>query len=172
VLADGRIVGVKPDALEHPQRGWIPPGQFIPVRRLPPDSIRSGIRARGELPTDPWSGARPGSPSCGSQCNVSRSSSAVPVSRRPSEAACAHQSSSRRNLELELTESVLVESRDQTVAVLKALKELGVPDRRGRLRDGLFELELSVRCRSDCLERPLVRKQGARTRARRGDHAR
>src|SRR5439155_2852049 len=48
----------------------------------------------------------------------------------------------------------------------------GRADRRGRLRDGLFELELSLAA-ADRLpqDRPLVRKQGPRTRARRGDHA-
>jgi len=70
VLADGRIVGV--EALmrwNHPQRGWIPPGQFIPIAE---DSEL--IHPLGEFALAEScrqirsaSGARPGSPSCGSR---------------------------------------------------------------------------------------------------------
>jgi len=62
----------------------------------------------------------------------------------PSSAPCARLASSPRNLELELTEGVLVESRDRTVAVLHGLKELGVQIAVDDFGNRLFEPELPL----------------------------
>jgi EAL domain-containing protein (putative c-di-GMP-specific phosphodiesterase class I) len=57
-----------------------------------------------------------------------------------------------RNLELELTEGVLVESRDRTVAVLHGLKELGVQIAVDDFGTGYSSLSYLSRLPIDCLK--------------------
>jgi len=95
----------------HPQRGWIPPGQFIPVAEdshlIHPlgqfalaESCRQ-IRVWGEA----------GFAELRLAVNVSAQQFRSPGFAQAVEAALRASKLEPRNLELELTESVLVESR-------------------------------------------------------------
>ncbi len=153
VLANGRIVGV--EALmrwNHPQRGWIPPGQFIPIAEdsdlIHPlgefalaESCRQ-IRVWGEA----------GLAELRLAVNVSAQQFRSPGFAQAVEGALHASKLEPRNLELELTEGVLVESRDRTVAVLNALKELGVQIAVDDFGTGYSSLSYLSRLPIDCLK--------------------
>jgi EAL domain-containing protein (putative c-di-GMP-specific phosphodiesterase class I) len=153
VLADGRIVGV--EALmrwNHPQRGWIPPGQFIPIAEdsdlIHPlgefalaESCRQ-IRVWGEA----------GLAELRLAVNVSAHQFRSPGFAQAVEGALRASKLEPRNLELELTEGVLVESRNRTVAVLNALKELGVQIAVDDFGTGYSSLSYLSRLPIDCLK--------------------
>jgi len=153
VLANGRIVGV--EALmrwNHRQRGWIPPGQFIPVAEdsdlIHPlgefalaESCRQ-IRVWGDAAL---TGLR-------LAVNVSAQQFRSPGFVRAVERALRAASLEPRNLELELTEGVLVESRERTVAVLDGLKELGVQIAVDDFGTGYSNLSYLSRLPIDCLK--------------------
>src|SRR5213082_1264850 len=127
VLADGRIVGV--EALmrwNHAQRGSISPGQFIPVAEDSDLIHPLGAFALAESCRQirVWGDA--GSAELRLAVNVSARQFRSPGFVNTVERALRASGLAPRNLELELTEGVLVESRDRTVTVLKGLKELGV----------------------------------------------
>jgi diguanylate cyclase (GGDEF)-like protein/PAS domain S-box-containing protein len=153
VLADGRIVGV--EALmrwNHAQRGWIPPGQFVPVAE---DSEL--IHPLGEFAlaescrqSRVWGGA--GSAERRLAVNVSARQFRNPGFVNAVEHALRASGLEPRNLELELTEGVLVESRDRTVAVLKGLKELGVQIAVDDFGMGYSSLSYLSRLPIDCLK--------------------
>ncbi len=153
VLADGRIVGV--EALmrwNHPQRGWIPPGQFIPVAEdsdlIHPlgefalaESCRQ-IRVWGEA----------GLAALRLAVNVSAQQFRSPGFVQAVERALRASNLEPHNLELELTEGVLVESRDRTVAVLTDLKGLGVQIAVDDFGTGYSNLSYLSRLAIDCLK--------------------
>jgi diguanylate cyclase (GGDEF)-like protein/PAS domain S-box-containing protein len=153
VLADGRIVGV--EALmrwNHLARGWIPPGQFIPVAE---DSDL--IRPLGEFALAEscrqirvWSDA--GFGPLRLAVNVSAQQFRSPGFVEAVERALRATRLESRNLELELTESVLVESREQTVAILKRVKELGVQIAVDDFGTGYSSLSYLSRLPIDCLK--------------------
>jgi len=153
VLANGRIVGV--EALmrwNHPQRGWIPPGQFVPIAEdsdlIHPlgefalaESCRQ-IRAWGDAALAQLRLA----------VNVSAQQFRSPGFVNAVERALRAASLEPRSLELELTEGVLVESRDRTVAVLHGLKELGVQIAVDDFGTGYSSLSYLSRLPIDCLK--------------------
>ncbi|TMH80930.1 MAG: EAL domain-containing protein [Betaproteobacteria bacterium] len=153
VLANGRIVGV--EALmrwNHPQRGWIPPGQFVPIAEdsdlIHPlgefalaESCRQ-IRAWGDAALAELRLA----------VNVSAQQFRSPGFVNAVERALRAASLEPRSLELELTEGVLVESRDRTVAVLHGLKELGVQIAVDDFGTGYSSLSYLSRLPIDCLK--------------------
>jgi EAL domain-containing protein (putative c-di-GMP-specific phosphodiesterase class I) len=153
VLADGRIAGV--EALmrwNHPQRGWIPPGQFIPIAE---DSDL--IHPLGEFALEEscrqirvWGEA--GLAELRLAVNVSAQQFRSPGFAQAVEGALRASKLEPRNLELELTEGVLVESRDRTVAVLNALKELGVQIAVDDFGTGYSSLSYLSRLPIDCLK--------------------
>ena len=153
VLADGRIVGVEGlMRWNHAQRGWIPPGQFVPVAEdsdlIHPlgefalaESCRQ-IRVWGEA----------GSAELRLAVNVSAQQFRSPGFVNAVERALRASRLEPRNLELELTEGVLVESRDRTVAVLNRLKELGVQIAVDDFGTGYSSLSYLSRLPIDCLK--------------------
>jgi diguanylate cyclase (GGDEF)-like protein len=126
-LGSGRICGI--EALmrwRHPQRGWIPPGQFIPIAEesdliqpLGDWALMEGCRQ-----TAAWD--RAGHGLLRVAINVSalqfRGAGFVESVTR---ALHAHQLDPGR-LELELTESVLIDDRNEAISILGRLKKLGV----------------------------------------------
>src|SRR5882762_5129971 len=153
VLANGRIVGV--EALmrwNHQQRGWIPPGQFIPVAE---DSDL--IHPLGEFALAEtcrqirvWGDAALAELRLA--VNVSARQFRSPGFAQAVEGALRASKLEPRNLELELTEGVLVESRDRAVAVLDALKELGVQIAVDDFGTGYSSLSYLSRLPIDCLK--------------------
>jgi diguanylate cyclase (GGDEF)-like protein len=153
VLADGSIVGV--EALmrwNHRQRGWIPPGQFIPVAE---DSDL--IHPLGEFAlsescrqTQLWSAA--GFGPLRVAVNVSARQFRDPRFVEVVERALEESKFEPGNLDLELTESVLVEGRDQTLAILARLKELGVQISVDDFGTGYSSLSYLSRLPIDCLK--------------------
>jgi len=153
VLATGRVVGV--EALmrwNHPQLGWIPPARFIPVAEdsdlIHPlgefalaESCRQ-IRVWGEA----------GLAVLRLAVNVSAQQFRSPGFVQAVERALRASQLEPRNLELELTEGVLVESRDRTVAILDSLKELGVQIAVDDFGTGYSSLSYLSRLPIDCLK--------------------
>jgi diguanylate cyclase (GGDEF)-like protein len=153
VLADGRIVGV--EALtrwHHQRRGWVPPGEFIPVAE---DSEL--IQPLGEFALAEscrqsriWSGA--GFGPLRLAVNVSARQFRDPRFVEAVERALLASGLEPGNLELELTESVLVEKRDHTIRVLTRLKELGVQIAVDDFGTGYSSLSYLSRLPIDCLK--------------------
>jgi diguanylate cyclase (GGDEF)-like protein/PAS domain S-box-containing protein len=153
VLADGRIVGV--EALlrwNHRQRGWIPPVQFIPVAE---DSDL--IQPLGEFAlaescrqTRIWSesGFAPLRLAVNVSARQFRNARFVEAVER----ALRESSLEPGNLDLELTEGSLVEGRDQTLAILARLKELGVQIAVDDFGTGYSSLSYLSRLPIDCLK--------------------
>ncbi|TMG78161.1 MAG: EAL domain-containing protein [Betaproteobacteria bacterium] len=153
VLADGRIVGV--EALmrwNHRGRGWIPPGQFIPIAEdsdlihpLGEFALTEGCRR-----IRAWSDA--GFASLRLAVNVSaqqfRSPGFVEAVGRALRAAELEPAL----LELELTEGVLVENREEAADILKRLKTLGVQIAVDDFGTGYSSLSYLSRLPIDCLK--------------------
>jgi diguanylate cyclase (GGDEF)-like protein/PAS domain S-box-containing protein len=153
VLANGRIVGV--EALmrwNHPGRGWIPPGQFVPVAE---DSdlihpLGEFALAEGCRQIRVWGEA--GLASLRLAVNVSAQQFRTPGFVEAVERALRVSKIEPHNLELELTEGVLVESRDRTVAILNSLKGLGVQIAVDDFGTGYSSLSYLSRLPIDCLK--------------------
>ncbi len=153
VLANGRIVGV--EALmrwNHRGRGWIPPGQFIPIAEdsdlihpLGEFALTEGCRR-----IRAWSDA--GFASLRLAVNVSaqqfRSAGFVEAVGRALRSADLEPAC----LELELTESVLVENREEAADILKRLKALGVQIAVDDFGTGYSSLSYLSRLPIDCLK--------------------
>ncbi|HYT86766.1 MAG TPA: EAL domain-containing protein [Burkholderiales bacterium] len=153
VLANGRIVGV--EALmrwNHRGRGWIPPGQFIPIAEdsdlihpLGEFALTEGCRR-----IRAWSDA--GFASLRLAVNVSaqqfRSAGFVEAVGRALRSAELEPAC----LELELTESVLVENREEAADILKRLKALGVQIAVDDFGTGYSSLSYLSRLPIDCLK--------------------
>src|SRR6266571_316254 len=153
VLANRRIVGV--EALmrwNHRGRGWISPGQFIPIAE---DSdlihpLGEFALAEGCRRIRAWNDA--GFASLRLAVNVSaqqfRSAGFVEAVGRALRAAELEPAC----LELELTESVLVENREEAADILKRLKALGVQIAVDDFGTGYSSLSYLSRLPIDCLK--------------------
>ncbi len=152
-LSDGRIVGV--EALirwQHRERGWIPPVQFIPVAEdcdlihpLGEFALVEGCRQVGV-----WDKA--GLAELRLAVNVSaqqfRSSGFVEAVTR----ALRTTDLEPHRLELELTESVLVDNREDAILILKRLKALGVQIAVDDFGTGYSSLSYLSQLPIDCLK--------------------
>src|SRR6267378_3240994 len=152
-LSDGGIVGV--EALirwQHRERGWIPPVQFIPVAEdcdlihpLGEFALVQGCRQVGL-----WDKA--GLAELRLAVNVSaqqfRSSGFVEAVTR----ALRTTDLEPYRLELELTESVLVDNREEAILILKRLKALGVQIAVDDFGTGYSSLSYLSQLPIDCLK--------------------
>jgi diguanylate cyclase (GGDEF)-like protein/PAS domain S-box-containing protein len=123
-LAGGRVLAV--EALmrwTHPQRGPVPPGQFIPIAEQSDLIVSLGEWALQESCRQL---ARWNNPALRMAVNVSPRQFRSPgFVEAVAKALGAHGIPGER-LELELTEGVLIEDREQAVAILERLKRTGV----------------------------------------------
>ncbi|MDS4069818.1 MAG: EAL domain-containing protein, partial [Candidatus Competibacter sp.] len=126
-LADGALVGA--EALvrwQHPERGLIPPGQFVPVAEASDLIVALGDWMLAEVCRQLAAWRRTGRPPLTVAINL-----AARHFRRPELAdrirglLAAHDLPARA-LELELTESTLLEAGPRTADTLRALERLGV----------------------------------------------
>ena len=160
-LASGRIVGV--EALvrwPHRDRGWISPAQFIPVAE---DSnlihpLGEFVLAQGCRQLKAWD--RAGLPPLRVAINVSARQFGSAGFVRSVAGALRVAALDPGRVQLELTQGVLLESPDRSIAVLKQLKAIGVKiaiDDFGADRPSLTELR---RLPIDCLkiDRPFVQR--------------
>jgi len=151
-LDGSKVIGV--EALmrwKHPERGWIPPGTFIPIAEHSDLIFGLGdwalATACGQLRD--W-----GMPaeSIRLAVNVSprqfRSSGFTEVVGRVLRASGVDPS----RLELELTESVLIQDQDEGVKILKRLKDVGVQIAIDDFGTGYSSLSYLSRLPIDCLK--------------------
>jgi diguanylate cyclase (GGDEF)-like protein len=126
-LTDGALLGIEALARwEHPERGIVPPGEFIPVAEM------SGLI----LPIGRWmlmeacaeamrlgdrEGRRPRV-----SVNVSARQVADPGLVTDVELALARSGLAPEQLQLELTESILIQDLDAGLVLVERLKDLGV----------------------------------------------
>jgi Amt family ammonium transporter len=125
-LADGRVEGA--EALvrwQHPERGLVPPGEFIPlaeelglIRPLGRWVLAEACRAAAA-----WRAA--GTPLVVS-VNLAAPQLQQPDLAGEVAAVLADSGLPARLLQLEITEGMLVDNADATLAALRALKDLGV----------------------------------------------
>ena len=126
-IADGRIAGV--EALmrwRHPERGPVSPAQFIPLAEqsglicaLGEWSLREGCRQLAA-----WDSA--GLPAIRLAVNVSARQFREPGFVEMVQRAVREHRLDPARIELEITEGVLIEDREQAIAILNGLKKLGV----------------------------------------------
>ncbi len=153
VLANGRIVGV--EALmrwNHRGRGWISPGQFIPIAEdsdlihpLGEFALTEGCRR-----IRAWNDA--GFASLRLAVNVSAQQFRSPGFVEAVGRALRASELEPALLELELTESVLVENREEAADILKRLKALGVQIAVDDFGTGYSSLSYLSRLPIDCLK--------------------
>ena len=152
-IASGRIRGV--EALmrwRHAERGWIPPGQFIPVAEeshlIQP--LGDWALAEGCRQLAAWDRAGHNDLQVG--INVSavqfRSAGFVEAVTR----ALRAQEIDPSRLELELTESELIDDREVAISVLGSLKKLGVRISVDDFGTGYSSLNYLSRLPVDCLK--------------------
>jgi diguanylate cyclase (GGDEF)-like protein/PAS domain S-box-containing protein len=123
-LASGRVIAV--EALmrwTHPQRGPVSPGQFIPIAEqsdlivsLGEWALHEGCRQLAAWPD----------PDLRMAINVSPRQFRSPGFAESVAKALRASGIEGRRLELELTEGVLIEDREQAVSILEQLKRTGV----------------------------------------------
>jgi diguanylate cyclase (GGDEF)-like protein/PAS domain S-box-containing protein len=153
VLANSRIVGV--EALmrwNHRGRGWISPGQFIPIAEdsdlihpLGEFALTEGCRR-----ISAWNDA--GFASLRLAVNVSAQQFQSPGFVEAVGRALRASEIEPACLELELTESVLVEKREEAADTLKRLKALGVQIAVDDFGTGYSSLSYLSRMPIDCLK--------------------
>jgi len=152
-IASGRIRGV--EALmrwRHAERGWIPPGQFIPVAEeshlIEPLGYWALVEGCRQLAA--WDRAGHNDLQVG--VNVSavqfRSAGFVEAVTR----ALRAQEMDPGRLELELTESELIDDREMAISVLGSLKKLGVKISVDDFGTGYSSLNYLSRLPVDCLK--------------------
>jgi EAL domain-containing protein (putative c-di-GMP-specific phosphodiesterase class I) len=107
----------------HPQRGSVPPGQFVPIAEQSDLIVSLGEWALRESCRQ-LSGWK--DPRLRVAVNVSPRQFRGPGFADAVSRALAEHGIEGRRLEIELTEGVLIEDRDQAVAILQRLKDLGV----------------------------------------------
>jgi diguanylate cyclase (GGDEF)-like protein/PAS domain S-box-containing protein len=123
-LATGRAVAA--EALmrwTHPQRGSVPPGQFVPIAEQSDLIVSLGEWALQESCRQlrRWN-----NPQLRVAVNVSPRQFRSPGFAEAVARALREHGIEGRRLEIELTEGVLIEDRDQAVAILESLKQTGV----------------------------------------------
>jgi diguanylate cyclase (GGDEF)-like protein/PAS domain S-box-containing protein len=153
VLADGRIVGV--EALmrwHHEERGWIPPMQFVPVAEdsdlIHPLGQFALIQSCGQLKA--WDGA--GQVPLRLAVNVSARQFRSPGFVESVDRAVRAAELEPGRVELELTEGVLVENREEATDILNHLKALGVQIAVDDFGTGYSSLSYLSRLPIDCLK--------------------
>ncbi|MEQ1657883.1 MAG: EAL domain-containing protein [Hylemonella sp.] len=126
-LSSGVVIGV--EALlrwRHPERGLIPPARFIPVAEESGLIVPIGVWVLGEACRQAMAWQREGLPGLTMAVNLS----AVQFKRGDVEQsvlrALEESGLSPQLLELELTESILIQNAEGVLASLKRLKQLGV----------------------------------------------
>jgi diguanylate cyclase (GGDEF)-like protein/PAS domain S-box-containing protein len=124
-----RIVGV--EALlrwNHPHRGTVYPGEFVPIAEETGLILSIGEWALLEAcrQAQAWQSLRPDGPPLVVSVNVSVRQLAVPGLVDAVSHALNETGLDPRNLRIEITESVLMEDTDNTAAMLRAIKALGV----------------------------------------------
>ena len=152
-LASGRICGL--EALmrwRHPQRGWVSPAQFIPIAEE-----SDLINTLGEWALDEacrqlaaWRAGRAQAPRVAVNVSARQFRSAGFV-ESVARALRAHGVPPER-LEIELTESVLIEDRKAALAVLGGLKALGVQIAIDDFGTGYSSLSYLAGLPVDCLK--------------------
>ena len=126
-LADGALIGI--EALvrwQHPQRGRVSPGDFIPVAERSGLIFPIGRWMLGTACDEAMRLAGPTGAPAGVSVNVSARQVADPALVTDVQAALAASGLPAERLQLELTESVLMDDLDAGVKLLRRLKELGV----------------------------------------------
>jgi EAL domain-containing protein (putative c-di-GMP-specific phosphodiesterase class I) len=126
-LASGRIVGVEALARwRHRNRGWIPPAQFIPIAEesnlIHP--LGELVLAQGCRQVRAWE--RAGLPPLRVAINVSARQFGSAGFARSVEGALRVAALEPARLQLELTQSVLLESPERAVPILQQLKAIGL----------------------------------------------
>ncbi|WP_435104171.1 EAL domain-containing protein [Arhodomonas sp. AD133] len=126
-LVTGDIVGA--EALmrwHHPVRGWVPPGKFIPIAEdsgligeLSEWALAEAVREQQRWESAGLTGLR-------LAVNLSARQFRDPNLIQQIEQALTASGTSRPRLELEITETFLMDDIDHTVQLLLKLKELGV----------------------------------------------
>src|SRR5438445_411116 len=152
-LSDGRTVGV--EALirwRHRERGWIPPVQFIPVAEdcdlIHPLGEFALVQSCGQIRA--WDQA--GLAELRLAVNVSAQQFRSPDFVEAVTRALLATELEPGRLELELTESVLVDNRDEALPILKRLKALGVQIAVDDFGTGYSSLSYLSRLPIDCLK--------------------
>jgi len=152
-IASGRIRGV--EALmrwRHAERGWIPPGRFIPVAEESHLIQPMGDWALGEGCRQLAAWDRAGHYDLQVGINVSavqfRSAGFVGAVTR----ALRAEEIDPSRLELELTESELIDDREVAISVLGSLKKLGVKISVDDFGTGYSSLNYLSRLPVDCLK--------------------
>jgi EAL domain-containing protein (putative c-di-GMP-specific phosphodiesterase class I) len=153
VLASGRIVGV--EALmrwHHEGRGWIPPMQFVPVAEdsdlIHPLGQFAIMQSCSQVKA--WDQA--GHARLRLAVNVSARQFRSPGFVESVERAVRSAEFEPGRLELELTEGVLVENRQEAADILNRLKALGVQIAVDDFGTGYSSLSYLSRLPIDCLK--------------------
>jgi diguanylate cyclase (GGDEF)-like protein/PAS domain S-box-containing protein len=153
VLTNGRIVGV--EALmrwHHEGRGWIPPTQFVPVAEdsdlIHPLGQFAIIQSCRQVKA--WDEA--GHPRLRLAVNVSARQFRSPGFVESVDRAVRAAELEPGRLELELTEGVLVEKREEATDILIRLKALGVQIAVDDFGTGYSSLSYLSRLPIDCLK--------------------
>jgi diguanylate cyclase (GGDEF)-like protein len=129
-LADGRIVEL--EALvrwQHPERGLVPPGTFIPVAEETGLIVPLGLWVLEQAcrQVRRWQDASPaGNTPLVMSVNLSARQFQQPTLLADIERAVRESGLDPRTLKLEITESVLMRDVDGTLTTLRALKALGI----------------------------------------------
>jgi diguanylate cyclase (GGDEF)-like protein/PAS domain S-box-containing protein len=126
-IASGRVIAV--EALmrwRHAERGWVSPAQFIPIAEESGLILRLGEWALGEACRQLAAWDRAGSSQIRMAVNVSARQFLDAGFVDSVERALREHQVDPRRIELELTESLLIEDPDQANSTLQRLKVLGV----------------------------------------------
>ncbi|MBS0321047.1 MAG: EAL domain-containing protein [Proteobacteria bacterium] len=127
--ATGTLRGVEGLLRWHnPELGWVSPRRFIPIAEECGliQSIGDWVVDEGCRQLAEWSGGTRGREGFTLSLNVSALQLRDPNLRQTIAAALERHGARPQDLELELTESILMESVDLTLRQLQSLKELGV----------------------------------------------
>ena len=128
-LAGGTIIGF--EALvrwQHPERGLLPPGEFIPLAEESELIVDIGERVLGMacMQTAEWHHRRPDAPPIGISVNISPRQVADRTLPERVSAVLAHSGLDPLCLSLEVTETVLVDELESPMLAFEKLKKLGV----------------------------------------------
>jgi len=153
VFANGRIIGA--EALmrwQHQERGWISPLQFVPIAEesdlIYPLGEFALVQSCRQVKNWDDAGYRP----LRIAVNVSARQFRDPGFVETVERALRAAELDPGRLDLELTEGILVEKREEAVAILKRLKALGVQIAVDDFGTGYSSLSYLSRLPIDCLK--------------------
>jgi len=152
-ITNGRICGV--EALmrwRHAERGWISPAQFIPLAEESDliQPLGDWALAQGCRQLAAWH--RAGHAELRVAINVSAVQFRSPGFVDAVERALREHELHARRLELELTESVLIDDRGEALSILERLKSLGVTIAVDDFGTGYSSLNYLSRIPLDCLK--------------------